>query len=166
MGKRSLAKAYKVFNHDSTTPKWSFPILTIVASVKQGKVQALTWDDGCHFCQDVTDECASNIFTLPINRFNETMKVSDNVIGKLMLDGLGKNCRVNANPGMDIIQKAKIVLVLVVHNIINIVLMEITFKIICCMDRRKEIILKVHHYFHVLLNIPSMIYIHQRKKIH
>lgn len=107
MGKRSLAKAYKVFDHDSTTPKWSFPILTIVISVKQGKVQALTWDDGCHFCQDATDECASNIFTLPTNRFNETMKVSDNVIGKLMLDGLGKNCRVKADPGMDIIQKAK-----------------------------------------------------------
>eukprot|EP00943_MAST-04B_sp_MAST-4B-sp1_P001018 g1018.t1 len=107
MGKRSLAKAYKVYHHDENTPKWAFPILTIVISVKKGKVQALTWDDGCHFCQDVGDSCQSNIFTLPTNRFNETIKVSDTAISKLMLDGLGKNCRVDANPGVDILTKAR-----------------------------------------------------------
>ena len=107
MGKRSLAKAYKVYHHDSNTPKWSFPILTAVISVKNGKVQGITWDDGCHFCQDETDECVSNIFTLPSNRFNETTKISDSAISTLKLDGLGKNCRVKANPDLDTITKAR-----------------------------------------------------------
>jgi|EP00945_MAST-04E_sp_MAST-4E-sp1_P007781 hypothetical protein len=97
MGKRSMAKAYKVFNKDGEAARLVFPVLTAVISVKLGEVMGITWDDGCHFCQDSTTTCVSNIFTLPKNqKFNSTIKVTDDTLKSLKLDGEGKNCQVQA----------------------------------------------------------------------
>jgi hypothetical protein len=97
LGKRSMAKAYKVYDRNGLAPKLVFPVLTAVISVKLGEVIGITWDDGCHFCADTGDMCVSNIFTLPKTSFNSTVKVSDTALKKLSLDGEGKNCKVGVD---------------------------------------------------------------------
>ena len=89
LGKRSMAKAYKVYDRNGLAPKLVFPVLTAVISVKLGEVIGITWDDGCHFCADTGDMCVSNIFTLPKTSFNSTVKVSDTALKKPSLDGEG-----------------------------------------------------------------------------
>ena len=75
-GVKSLTKAYKIFQggeySSSTAPVYVFPIMTAVISVYNGKVQSITWDDGCYFCDTLTanadgenEYCQPNIFSTP-----------------------------------------------------------------------------------------------------
>lgn len=75
-GAKSLSKAYKVYQGGDYTPNiapvYVFPIMTVVVSVYNGKVQSITWDDGCYFCDSLTanadgenEFCQPNIFSSP-----------------------------------------------------------------------------------------------------
>lgn len=75
-GGKSLAKAYKVYAggvvNETTAPRYVYPVLTAVISVFEGAVQAITWDDGCYFCDSLTNNadgtnevCQPNIFSSP-----------------------------------------------------------------------------------------------------
>ena len=75
-GVKSLTKAYKVYQGGELTstsaPVYVFPIMTAVISVYNGKVQSITWDDGCYFCDTLTanadgenEFCQPNIFSSP-----------------------------------------------------------------------------------------------------
>ena len=98
-GKKSLTKAFKVYaSEDAKKPTYVYPVLTAVVSVNQGKVAAITWDDGCYFCDGVVQVADGKNPLCQPNMFigaKETLKpLNEEQLERAQVDGGGKNCLV------------------------------------------------------------------------
>ena len=110
-GVKSLVKAYKVYEKATpaltTLPAYVFPVMTVVIHVYNGDVQTLTWDDGCHFCDslsnsaDGTNEvCQPNVFSTPnasavsatTTAASLTKPYSLDQLKAAKVDGYGQSC--------------------------------------------------------------------------
>jgi len=108
-GVKSLTKAYKIYEPAATVPlpSYVFPVMTLVIHVAKGLVNSLTWDDGCYFCDSLTNSadganevCQPNVFSEP----NATDVTSTNTAANLTfpytleqltaakVDGYGQSC--------------------------------------------------------------------------
>jgi hypothetical protein len=117
-GVKSLTKAYKIFqksNEPAVTPNYVFPVMTAVIQVAKGIVETITWDDGCHFCDSlsnsadgVNQQCVPNVFAQP----NATQITGDDTASSLTfpytleqltgakVDGHGQSCVTYSAPSI------------------------------------------------------------------
>jgi hypothetical protein len=106
---KSLTKAYKIYKHglDVERPHYVFPVMTLVVHAAKGVVDSLTWDDGCYFCDSLTnsadgtnDVCQPNIFSEPnATQINATTSAASltfpyslKQLTAAKVDGYGQSC--------------------------------------------------------------------------
>jgi hypothetical protein len=109
-GQKSLVKAFKVYEASAvpaTLPAYVFPVMTIVIHVAKVVVQTLTCDDGCHFCDSLTNSadgtnevCQPNIFASPnasattatTTAASLTFPYTKEELTTAKVDGFGQSC--------------------------------------------------------------------------
>ena len=62
----SYIKRYRGLLDDTTNTAVTWPYMTAIINVDMGEITGITWDDGCHFCEETS--CADNTYDFRSNK--------------------------------------------------------------------------------------------------